>query len=200
MDDLGVVLASLVLTQLIITAVLWSLIAAARALDGPLLRGEGPNRLGRRDGAPCSGLPIIIHVNRPTPSGLLAATSQPVRGSGASTPTPVMFPMLSLVSLPVSQPGPAVTGFRAGASHAWPEPLVTTPPLVSLPVTSLAGLPISRPVLEGWLGGRKRGKGVARRRAIRKIVSGECSACPENRERGRHYCLDCGRRLTPFLS
>jgi hypothetical protein len=91
------------------------------------------------------------------------------------------------------------SGFRLEISHPRPERLVTTPPLVSLPVTSLAGLPISRPVLEGWLGGRKRGKGAARNRVVRKIVSGECSACRENRARGRNYCRDCGRRLSPFL-
>lgn len=80
------------------------------------------------------------------------------------------------------------------------ERLVRTPPLVSLPVSSLAGLPISRPVLEGRLGKRKYGNREGRRRAVRPIVSGDCPACRESRARGRNYCLDCGRRLTRFLS
>ena len=32
------------------------------------------------------------------------------------------------------------------------------------------------------------------------MVSGDCPACQENRARGRNYCIDCGRRVTPFLS
>ncbi len=79
-------------------------------------------------------------------------------------------------------------------------PLVTTPPLVSLPVASLAGLPISRPVVEGRMHRRKYGNHMARRRAVRRAVSRFCSGCANSRNLGRNYCLECERRLTPFLS
>jgi hypothetical protein len=199
MDDLGVVLASLVMGQLIITAVLLSAMAAARAWTGP------PSGANART--------ALAHVLRRIRSGLRHSQSgepaDPTRSatpispsggtSGASTPQFVVFPVLSLIGLPASRSVSDVNEFEVGASRIWPEPLVRTPPLVALPVTSLAGLPISRPVLEGWLGRRKRSKGAARRRAVRKFVSGECSECRENRAQGRNYCVDCRRRLTPFL-
>lgn len=198
MNDPGVVLASLILGQLIITAVLLSVIAAARAWTGRASGADARTVMAHVLRRIYSRLPHRQSAEWP-PSGSRDATSQPGRRSGASTPRSVMFPVPSHGGLPVSRPGSDDSVVRVETAHAWHERLARTSRLVSLPVTSLAGLPISRPVLEGWLGRRKRGKGAARSRAVRRIASGKCPACRANRERGRNYCLDCGRRLTPFL-
>lgn len=121
----------------------------------------------------------------------LRAHNQSTRSVGLQEP---------LTALPINQPGPAARAPMHQVSQALGSRLVATPPLVSLPVASLAGLPVSRPVLDGWSGGRRRGKRVALRRAVRRTISGHCPACQQNRTLGRNYCVDCTRRLTPFLA
>lgn len=203
MDDPGVVIASWVLGQLIVTLGLLGVMAATRAWairhsepsDRPRLNQGDPRDVLRRIG---SGSPHRQSTKPSNTAGFRLETSQPWRTSNANPPRSVVFPVPPVVAVPISRPGSDAIGFRVDAS--WHDALTRTPPLVSLPVVSLAGLPIRRPVREGWLGRRKRVKGAARRRVVRRIVSGECPTCQEKRAQGRNYCLDCGRRLTPFLS
>ncbi len=202
--DLAVVFASLVLAQLIITMGLLGLIGArawirraSDAKDEATLtdadqRHDVLGHLGsdphRRQSAAASDA-----------SGVRLETSHAWHGRDTKAPRSVEDPVMALTALPISRPQSDTRGFRRRTSIAWPERLVTTPPLVSLPVPSLAGLPIRRPVPEGWFAKPKRGNRAALRRAVRRAVSAHCPACQENRALGRDYCVDCTRRLTPFL-
>lgn len=89
---------------------------------------------------------------------------------------------------------------RIDASPALRDALVRPPHSVSFPVSSLAGLPVSRPVAEGRVAQHKPGGRPARgRKVLRTRAASDCPTCNEKRAAGRIYCIDCGRRLTPFL-
>jgi hypothetical protein len=171
MGDVGVTLASLILAQLIVAIAMVGVVVVTR-----IFRQRRSNANRR----------------------MAAAEPGPVRGDGSMGSVVRAYP--SLVAVPISRFASDARGFRVEPSDPSREPLVRTPSLVSLPVDTLAGLPIRRPVMDGWSGSRKRGKGAVRRRVVRQIVSGACPACHDNEVQGRNYCRDCGRRLKAFLS
>lgn len=163
------------------------------ALRRRIAQADQPDALVRRIH---SGPPHRVSAQGSGAGPFRLETSQ--ASSGVSSPPLAILPVTSLAGLPISRPG--TDWFRLETSQARPYRRVRTRPLVSLPVSSLAGLSISRPVLEGRLRRRKYGNRATRRRAVRRAVSGHCPACQENRARGRNYCLECSRRVAPFLS